>query len=84
MITLFVSLHYSSNLQSNQLNGAIPSDIGRLTLMTWMSVHNIYTVYDVLCSAALNRGFVDRRLDNNPLNGTVPSEIGRMTALVLL
>jgi len=58
------------NLQSNQLNGFIPSSIGSLTSLTRLYVQ----MYMLGCNT-------DRWLYSNKLTGSIPSSIGSLTSL---
>ena len=63
-------------LDTNELSGTIPSQIGKLTSLMYL--------YDLLWTNLISSFWVFRYLYSNELSGTIPSQIGNLTPLLEL
>jgi len=66
------------DLDTNQLNGTIPTEIGKLTSLTYLFVYIYQFASFLLC---LTSFFFDRDLDTNQITGAIPTELGNLILL---
>ncbi|KAK8278171.1 hypothetical protein V6Z11_D09G023900, partial [Gossypium hirsutum] len=71
-------------LQSNQLDGSIPKDIGRLTNLVALNLSSNCLVGPIPSSVSNLTNLSSLFLQSNQLNGSIPEDIGGLTNLVEL
>ena len=71
-------------LRDNQLTGAIPSSLGRLTTLTWMNLDQNDLTGQIPSSLGNLTNLEALWLSQNRLTGPIPSSLGNLTNLVSL
>ena len=85
-----VFLNHNSNrwLNSNDLTGSIPSELGMLSNLSLLYVsllpHICFFSFVVLFFVFLNHNPNNRALNDNALTGSIPSELGNLSSLTIL
>jgi hypothetical protein len=69
------------NLEDNQLEGAIPEDLGRLTSLTYLNLQHNQLSGSMPPSIGLIKGLAWLRLCGNHLEGEIPEDIGQLSSL---
>ena len=71
-------------LNSNQLNGTIPSELGNLSNLTnlWLQDNQLTGEIPLVLGNLSN--LVDLKLDNNQLTSGIPTELGNLSNLINL
>jgi Leucine-rich repeat (LRR) protein len=78
------SLSYVLDLSSNHFSSSLPSQVGGLTKLTYLYIHE-NNLSGMLPDALSNcQSLMELRLDGNYFNGMIPLSISRMQGLVLL
>ncbi|KAL6325352.1 hypothetical protein AAG906_023197 [Vitis piasezkii] len=72
------------NLSACGLNGSIPHQIGTLTQLTVLSLHDNNLTGEIPLSLANLTQLLYLTLCSNPLHGSIPPEIGKMKNLIFL
>ena len=77
--------HVSSlNLQSNQLSGSLPAELGDLTSLTHLWMYSNELTGSIPSQIGFLTSLRNVQLNSNQLSGTLPSEMGNLTSLEVL
>ncbi|TPX67598.1 hypothetical protein CcCBS67573_g07467 [Chytriomyces confervae] len=74
----------SSALYNNQLTGTVPTELGRLASLTWLSLNGNQLSGTIPTELGQLTGLTNLELNVNRLTGTIPTELGRLTSLQFL
>jgi len=83
-ITLVNGRVHNLTLSSNQLNGNIPSEIGNLTNLYYLSMLNNQLTGNIPSELGSLSNLTTLWLGNNQLNGSIPAELDNLSNLTTL